>query len=647
MFYRFTRRAAFALALCGGLIMVTACSTAQKHSQLIPREILFGNPVKAAPHISPDGTRLAYLAPVDGVLNIWVRTIGAEDDSAVTYDKGRGIQVYFWSQDNRHIMYLQDVGGNENWRLYSANLDTKEIKDFTPFEGVQVQVVEHDKEHPDEMLIAMNKDNPALHDIYHLDLLTGELKQIAKNPGNFLGWISDSDMKIRGALAATAEAGYDLLIRDDENSEWRKMAAWNSEDALISGPAGFTKDGKFLYMLDTREANSARLVKMELASGKIEVIAEDPKFDVGELMTHPDTREVQAVAFNRERKNWYVLDEKVKADFEALGKIEHGDLIISDRDNADDTWIVGYLPDNGPISYFAYDRSSRQGTFLFYHRPALKEYALANMEPISFKATDGMTIYGYITFPPDAGRKNLPMVLNVHGGPWYRDTWGYNPEAQWLANRGYLCLQVNYRGSTGYGKDYINAGNREWGGKMHQDLIDAVDWAIAQGYADPEKIAIYGGSYGGYASLVGATFTPDVFCCAVDIVGPSNLVTWIKTIPPYWSSMKDILYKRVGNPDTEPDFLMSRSPITKVDRIRIPMLIAQGANDPRVIQAESEQIVASMKEKGIEYQYMLFPDEGHGFAKPENRLKFYGAAEKFLSKHLGGRYEEEKTSPVS
>jgi dipeptidyl aminopeptidase/acylaminoacyl peptidase len=251
-----------------------------------------------------------------------------------------------------------------------------------------------------------------------------------------------------------------------------------------------------------------------------------------------------------------------------------------------------------------------------------------------------MTIYGYITFPPDAsGKHNLPMVLNVHGGPWYRDNWGYNPEAQWLANRGYVCMQINYRGSVGYGKDYLNAGDREWGGKMQYDLVDAVQWAIDKEIADPKRIAIYGGSYGGYASLVGATFTPDLFCCAVDIVGPSNLMTWINTIPPYWSSFRNMLYKRIGNPDTEPEFLMSRSPITKVDQIKIPMLIAQGANDPRVNQAESEQIVAAMKAKGIDHKYLLFPDEGHGFARPENRLKFYAEAEVFLAKYLGGRAE--------
>ncbi|OGC92124.1 MAG: peptidase S9 [candidate division Zixibacteria bacterium RBG_16_53_22] len=627
-----------------------ACSTPKNQTQLIPRDIIFGNPVRTAPHISPDGTRMAYLAPVEGVLNVWVRTIGSDDDRPVTRDKGRGIQNYFWSQDNKQIMYLQDVDGNENWRLYGVNLESAEIRDFTPFDSVQVQIIEHNKNYPNEMLIAMNKENPTAHDIYHLDLITGESRLVAKNPGNFLGWVSDVNLKIRGSLAATPEGGCDLMIRKDENSAWQKIISWNAEDALTSGPIGFTGDGNSLYLIDSRNANSARLVKTDLATGKARVIAEDPKYDVSGAVVHPDSREVQAVSFTRERTEWFVLDESIRTDFESIAKLQHGDFSINDRDNADDTWIVGFESDDGPISFYAFDRNTRQGAFLFDNRPALREYKLANMEPISFKASDGMTIHGYITFPPDIAaeeRKNLPLVLNVHGGPWFRDTWGYNPETQWLANRGYVCLQVNFRGSTGYGKDYINAANREWGGKMHQDLIDAVNWAVGQGYADPRKVAIYGGSYGGYAALIGATFTPDIFACAVDVVGPSNLMTWITTIPPYWSSMKDIFYKRIGNPDTEPDFLMSRSPITRVDQIKIPMLIAQGANDPRVKQAESEQIVAAMKEKGTDYEYLLFHDEGHGFVKPENRLKFYAAAEKFLAKHLGGRFEEEKTPPIS
>ena len=626
------------IMLWGGVgLSIPSCSASEPG--LIPREVLFGNPVKASPRISPDGKLLTYLAPVDNVLNVWLRTVGAEDDRSVTKDDNRGIRIYFWAADSKHIMYLQDVGGNENWRLYGVNLETDEIKDFTPFDDVQVRITDRNKHFPNELLIAMNKENPRVHDVYHLDLTSAELKLVAKNPGNYIGWVTDAHFKVRGALAARPDGGFDLMIGESETADWKKLVSWDAEDSLNSGPVTFSKDGRYIYLLDSRDVNAGRLVKMEIATGNIEVIAEDPQYDVGGVMIHPDTYEVQAVAFYRARKQLVVLDESIRGDFETIRKLDHGDFFITDRDNADDTWLVAFTKDNGPVSYHAFSRKMQKGIFLFDHMPDLKRYTLAPMEPISFTSRDGLAIHGYITFPPGKGRTNLPMVLNVHGGPWYRDTWGYHPEAQWLANRGYVCLQVNFRGSAGYGKEFLNAGDREWGGKMHHDLVDAVNWAVEEGIADPERVAIYGGSYGGYAALVGATFTPDLFRCAVDIVGPSNLVSFIKTVPPYWSTLLATFHKRVGNPDTEEEFLKSRSPLFKVDEIKIPILIAQGANDPRVKQAESEQIVEAMNKKGIEYEYMLFPDEGHGFAKPENRLRFYAAAEKFLAKHIGGRYE--------
>lgn len=607
---------------------------------LIPRTILFGNPVKASPQISPDGTKLAYLAPVNNVLNVWVGTVGQDDYHPVTRDEERGIHIYFWAQDNRHILYLQDVKGDENWRLYAASLDSQQTRDLTPFANVQARVIEHNKHFPNELLLGLNKDNPQVHDVYHLDLATGTLTLVAKNPGTIIGWVTDTSFKLRGALTMTPDGGTELLVRRDEQSAWQKLVAWNAEDSLTSGPVGFTLDGQSIYLEDSRDANTGRLVKMDIATGSITVIAEDPHYDVGAVLIHPDTYEIQAVAFNRERLEWTVLDESIRADFEHIHSLHRGDFRIISRDDADATWIAAFTVDNGPVPYYAYNRQTRTATYLFDNQPELNNYVLAPMEPISFPSRDGWTIHGYLTLPPWGEHKNLPMVLDVHGGPWARDAWGYNPEVQWFANRGYACLQVNYRGSTGYGKDFLNAGNKEWGAKMHDDLVDAVHWAITRGIADPKKVAIYGGSYGGYAALVGATSTPDLFCCAVDIVGPSNLITFIKSIPPYWIPMIAIFHQRVGNPDTGEEFLKSRSPLFKVDQIKIPILIAQGANDPRVKQAESEQIVAAMKSKGIDYEYILFPDEGHGFARPENRLKFYAAAEKFLANHLGGRYEE-------
>jgi dipeptidyl aminopeptidase/acylaminoacyl peptidase len=585
---------------------------------------------------------LAYIAPVDNVLNVWVRTIGKSDDRAVTKDTDRGIRRYFWAGDNKGILYLQDVGGDENWRLYKASLEDESLKDLTPYEKVQVQIVEVNKHHPNELLIGMNKDNPKAHDVYHLNLLTGELKKVAANPGNVAGWLADRDLKVRIAMMSRPDGGLDLMHRYTEDADWEKLVTWESDDMLTSTSISFTRNGEQLYVIDSRNCNAGRLEKWDLKTGCESIIAEDEQYDVDVVVIHPDSYEVQAVVFTKARDEWVFLDKSFEKDLSQIRKLDEGEVFTAGRDNADDTWLVGFSKDSGPTAYYAYKRKSRKGTFLFDHMPALKEYELAKMKPISYKARDGLTIHGYLTMPTyliDGQEKNPPMILLVHGGPWGRDRWGYNPIAQWFANRGYACLQVNFRGSTGYGKQFVNAGDREWAGKMHDDLLDGVSWAVKQGIANPKKVVIFGGSYGGYAALVGATFSPDVFCCAVDIVGPSNLVTLLRSIPPYWTPIIPMFHKRVGNPDTEEEFLKSRSPLFKVDQIKIPILIGQGANDPRVKQAESEQIVAAMKEKGLEYEYVVFPDEGHGFAKPENRMKFFAIAEKFLAKHLGGRCE--------
>ncbi|XEC93640.1 alpha/beta fold hydrolase [Paenibacillus tarimensis] len=605
---------------------------------LIPRDVLFGNPTKANPQLSPDGRFLSYLAPLNGVLNVWVGPAGGEEYKAVTQDNDRGIRFYFWGYDNEHILYVQDVGGNENWRLYSVNLSTSETRDLTPFENVQVNIVKHSKDHPNEILIALNKENPAAHDVYLLKLSSGTLELVAKNPGNIVHWVTDGDLNVRGAVASTPDGGTDLLLYG-KDGEWNTFLSWDMEDSMASRPVGFTKDNREMYLIDSRHVNAGRLIQMKLSDQSFRIIAEDPQYDVEHVMTDPETYEVLAVSFNKQRKEWVVQDDSIKEDFVAIRKLHDGDFSIHNRDAADRTWLIGFHSDTGPASYYIYNRETREGTFLFHNKPELAEYELMPMKPISFTSRDGLTIHGYITYPP-GNRTKLPLVLNVHGGPWSRDSWGFDPEAQWLANRGYACLSVNFRGSTGYGKNFLNAGNKEWAGAMHNDLVDAVNWAVDQGIADPGKVAIYGGSYGGYAALVGATFTPDLFCCAVDVVGPSNIITLIQSIPPYWTPMLAALHKRVGHPELEEDFLKSRSPIYKVDQIKIPILIAQGANDPRVKQAESEQIVAAMKEKNLEYEYLLFPDEGHGFAKPENRLKFYERAEKFLARNLNGRYEE-------
>ncbi len=611
---------------------------------LIPRSVLFGNPERTSPQLSPDGGSLAWIAPRDGVLNLWVAPVsetGVDWTTArpVTEDTDRGIRAFAWARDARHVLYVQDVGGDENWRLYDVDPATLSRRDLTPFEGIHAQIIGTSKRLPEEVLVGINADNPQLHDVYRLNLASGELVKEIENPG-YLGWVADEDLVVRAALQPVPDGSFNVLVRDGGKDDFRHLLTIPAEDATSTDLVSFSGDGRSLLMISAAGSDTGRLTRIDLATGEATVLAEDPEADVAGVLLHPDTRDPLIALILKDRMDYVVLDQSVADDLAAVRALHPGDPSFSGRDNADRTWLIAFNVDAGSVTYFMYDRATRTGRLLFEARPALSGYELAPMEPISFPARDGLLVHAYVTFPPGLGRENLPAVVNVHGGPQTRDTWGYHPEAQWLANRGYLCVQVNYRGSTGYGKSFVAAGDREWGGKMHDDLIDAVGYIASQGWADKSRVAIYGGSYGGYAALVGAAFTPDAFCCAVDIVGPSNLKTLLETIPPYWAPMIAQLYRRVGNPETDEAFLWSRSPLSRAHDIRIPLLIAQGANDPRVKQAESEQIVAALTEAGIDHEYMLFPDEGHGFAKPENRIKFYTAAERFLAKYLGGRHED-------
>ncbi len=605
---------------------------------LVPREVLFGNPERVSPEVSPDGRMLAWLAPLDGVMNIWVRTIGADDDRAVTDDTDRGVQGFFWAPDGRRILFLRDAAGDENWRINDVHLESGAQRDLTPFDDVQARIEHVDKKFPTTILVGLNRDDPQLHDVYRLDLESGELTKIVENPG-FAGFVTDEQQQVRGAAAPQPDGGIAILVRDDTDSDWRPVVEVGQTDSLTTAPVAFSADGRRLLIISSEDANAARLAWLDLSTGARTVVAEDPQYDVGGVRVHPDTIEVEFVTFVKDRVEHVVLDPAVAPDVEGITALDDGDWALQGADHADRTWLVSFTLDDGPVRYWSWDRDAREGTFLFEHRPALSQYVLAKVEPFAFAARDGLEVHGYLTFPPGMPRHDLPTVLVVHGGPWARDTWGFAPEAQWLANRGYLVIQVNYRGSTGFGKAFLNAGDKAWGAAMHDDLLDGLAWAVEQGHVDPARVAIYGGSYGGYAALVGATFTPDVFACAIDVVGPSNLKTLIESIPPYWAPLVAQFHTRVGNPETEEAFLWERSPLSKVDQIRIPMLIAQGANDPRVKQAESEQIVAAMVANGIPHEYLLFEDEGHGFVKPENRLRFYAAAERFLAEHLGGRAE--------
>jgi dipeptidyl aminopeptidase/acylaminoacyl peptidase len=614
---------------------------------LIPREVLFGNPDKITVRLSPDGTRISYLAPVDGVLNVWV---GPADDPGaaepVTNDTDRGVRTYFWAYTSEHVLYLQDQAGDENWRVYSVNLETDEITDLTPLEGVQARIQAVSQKFPSEILIALNDRDPTLHDIYRVNITTGERSLVMENEG-FLGFTTDDDYNVRFAERLTSDGGNEIF-QTTENGSWELFMEIATDDLLTTGIVGFDKTGTILYMIDSRNRNTAAFFAMDLKTDEQTLIAEDSHADTSDLMIHPTEKIVQAVAFTYERRHWQIIDESIAGDLDYLNTVADGDVEVVSRTLDDNYWMVAYEMDDGPVLYYRYDREERGAEFLFTHRKALEGLTLAKMHPVVIKSRDGLDMVSYYTLPIGSdsdsdGRPDepLPLVLFVHGGPWARDNWGYNSVHQWLANRGYAVLSVNFRGSTGFGKEFANAGNLEWGGKMHDDLIDAVNWTVQEDIADPDRVAIMGGSYGGYATLWGITNTSDTFACGVDIVGPSNLITLFETVPPYWQPAIELFATRMGDARTEDGraFLSGRSPLTYVDQIEKPLLIGQGANDPRVKQAESDQIVHAMQDANIPVTYLLYTDEGHGFARPENRLSFYAVTDAFLAEHLGGRYE--------
>ena len=611
--------------------------TTAQLTPLIPREILFGNPERTKPKISPDGKYLAYIAPDDkNVLQVWVQTIGKQDDRQVTADQKRGIRMYLWTYKPDQLIYLQDAGGDENFHLYQVNIQSNIVRDLTPFQGVKAQIVNLDHCFPDQILVGMNLKNPQSFDVYRIDLNNGAVEFDTQNPGNIVGWTADAQFQVRAAIASTEDRGSNLFYRETTEKPWETLRHWGPDEQ--GGPVLFSDDGNILYISGNHDANAQRLLALDLRDGQEKVIAEDSQYDISGIITHPTTRTIQAVGFYKDKLEWQVLDDSITADFEFLKAAHKGEFRIVDRTLQDLNWLVAYFTDDGPVYYYAYDRTAKTTTFLFTNQPKLEGLQLAPMEPISYVARDGLTIHGYLTKPVGVSTPTRAVLL-VHGGPWTRDTWGYKGQAQWLANRGYVVLQVNFRGSTGYGKDFLNAGNREWGAKMHDDLIDGVNWLVEKGIANKDEIAIMGGSYGGYSTLVGLTFTPEVFAAGVDIVGPSNLITLMETIPPYWKPLKRVFSHRMGDIETEPEFLRSRSPLFFVDKIQKPLLIGQGANDPRVKESESEQIVQAMKDAGKPVEYVLYEDEGHGFARPENRLHFYAIAEEFLAKYLGGKFE--------
>jgi dipeptidyl aminopeptidase/acylaminoacyl peptidase len=614
---------------------------------LIERSLLFGNPTRFQGRLSPDGKLMSFRAPLDGVMNLWVGERGDFSSvRAITSDTGRGIPSHFWALDSQHVLYIQDQGGDENWHLYSVDLASGETLDLTPYEGTQAQMIAQSEKAPGVVIVGMNDRDPQWHDVYRVDLATGERTLLAQNDG-FAAISVDNELNVRMAAKPQQDGGMEMQMMTENG--WEPYFEFPFEDAQTSGLVGFDAENDGIYLLDSRGRNTAALLHMNLADQATTVVAESDKADIAAVLIDPRSHTPFAYAVDLIRPEWHAIHLEYKEVIEKFNaQLPGGSQVLAQSlDNR--FWTVVTDDSDRSQVYQVFDAQTAELSELFVTNPKLNEQTLAKMHGVIIPSRDGMDLVSYLTLPvesdPDGdGRPEnpVPMVMLVHGGPWGRDSYGYSSTVQWLANRGYAVLQVNFRSSTGFGKEFLNAGNEEWAGSMHNDLLDGKNWAVEQGVTTAGQVAIMGGSYGGYATLVGLTFTPDEFACGVDIVGPSNLTTLLASIPPYWESYRRILANAVGDPETEKgqSMLKDRSPLTHVGNITKPLLIGQGANDPRVKQAESDQIVEAMKARDIPVTYVLYPDEGHGFRKPENNLSFYAVAEAFLAECQGGRYQE-------
>jgi dipeptidyl aminopeptidase/acylaminoacyl peptidase len=624
---------------------------------LIPREILFGNPERSHPEVSPDGAQIAWLAPdKNEVLNVWASAIDGKNPRPITNEPHRPIAWYAWGGDAKHILYLQDNAGDENEHLFSADLTNGNVRDLTPFRGVRAQNVLTDLQHPRFVLVALNLRDRHAFDMYRVDLETGAVTLEATNPGDVLTWTTDNDFVIRAATAFDGKTAASIVrVRDAADKPWRDLVVLPFERALFAGEvfigslvAGFDPDGRSLVIHSALHSDKGRLVRVDLRSGEeLGVVAQDPQSDVADqdemvapkILTNPTTNAVEAVLFDYTTPHWVFLDPKMEADFAAISHEAAGFIDLASRDRADRRWIIAARRSDRPASYYMFDRETKKVALLYDENPALQRYTLAPKKPAIIKARDGLELVSYLTTPPGVEAKNLPLVLLIHGGPWDRDHDNYEPEVQFLTNRGYAVLQVNYRGSTGFGIDFLNAGTNQWGRGTQEDLFDAVQWAIDNGIADAKRIASMGWSGGGFATLRALELKPDLFACGVDGVGPGDIATLFRSFPSYWSNIMTRWRRRGGDFDHEEELNRKVSPLYHVDKIRAPLLIGQGKNDPRVAIATSDAMVAALRKAKREVAYVVYSDEGHGFARPENQLDFYGRVEEFLARHLHGRAE--------
>ena len=598
-------------------------------------EDFFKNPEKSSFNISPNGLLIAYMKPWEEgnrMMNIYVKSIDSNDELRITDASERSIYGFFWISDER-IAYVQDKGGDENFRIYAVNIDGENEVNLTPFDNVQSQIIDDLEDNPDYMIVGLNIKNQQVHDAYRLDVNSGELTMLAKNPGNISSWMTDNDGVLR--IATTSDGvNTSILYRENESQDFKNILTTNFKESV--SPLFFTFDNKELYVSSNRGRDKSAIYTFNLETAKEDkLIFEHPEVDVYSLMRSKKRKVITGVSYTTDKTNRVFFDDSREVLQKKIEeKLPNVDIGISSFNKAETKAVVVSYSDKSRGTYYYYDLIKDDLLKLADLSPWLNEEDMASMTPISYKSRDGLKINGYLTLPVGSTGKNLPVVVNPHGGPWHRDSWGFNPEVQYLANQGYAVFQINFRGSTGYGREFWEISFKQWGKTMQDDITDGVNWLISEGIADPDRVAIYGASYGGYATLAGLTFTPDLYACGVDYVGVSNLFTFIETIPPYWELYRQMFYEMVGHPEIDKQLLTEGSPALNVEKIKAPLFIAQGANDPRVKKSESDQMVEALKNQGVDVPYMVKENEGHGFHNEENKFDFYRAMTEFLDKHL-------------
>ena len=604
----------------------------ENKAPLIPMEDFFRNPEKSSFNISPDGNHIAYMKPWKSRMNVFVMDMITKKEARLTSSQERGVYGFAWLT-NKRIGYIKDEGGNENMHFYAVNIDKSNEIDLTPFENVQARIIDDLEDDPNHIIIGLNKRNPQIHDPYRINVNDGKMDMIAENPGNISEWMTDHDGKLRIAITSDG-VNTSILHRASESEKFESILTTDFKVSV--SPLFFTFDNKNLYVASNRGRDKSAVFKFDLNNAQEEkLIFEHDEVDVSGLMYSRKRKVLTGVNYTVAKNEMTFFDTWRQDIQQKLEENLHGYEVGITSFSEDETKaVVVTYSDKSRGTYYYYDIDKNKLTELGEASPWLNEEDMSDMKPVQYRSRDGLVINGYLTLPKGTNGKNLPVIVNPHGGPWHRDSWGYKSEIQFLANRGFAVFQMNFRGSTGYGREFWEKSFKQWGKSMQDDISDGVNWLIDEGIANPDRIAIYGASYGGYATLAGLTFTPDLYACGIDYVGVSSLFTFMESMPPYWELYRKMLYEMVGHPDKDKELLASASPLLHIDKIKVPLFIAQGANDPRVKKSESDQIVEALQNAGIDVPYMVKNDEGHGFYNEENQFDFYREMEIFLNKHL-------------